>query len=247
MTREVVPLTGGASSDFDGQADGKTHAAGRHLESAPRQNTAGPHDAHGEQREAGPKRQERSARLERQQLPRGRPRLLGKDHERPPGLQELQRRLDSRDAAGPVSAVHRHEASHADGPAQDRHAEDAPLRQEANRQRKARQKNQDVAVALVVGGDDEGAAAFQALPMQDRNANAREEEDRAGPAACKSEEPFSPGRYERRDDGGKAEKDRREDDTDPDGGRGMRAQGFHVYPPPTFTRNESEHTIGGFS
>ena len=222
-------------------------ATGRHLESAPRQNAAGSRDAHGEQREARPQRQQGRPRLERQQLPRACPRLLGKNHERPSGLEQLQRGLDRRGAAGPVSAVHRHEAGRSDGPAENRHAEDAPLRQEAHRQRKARQQNQDVAVALVVGCNDEGAAALQPPRVQNGHANAREEEDRPGPAAREAKEPFSPRGNERRHDGGKAEEDRGQDDPDPDGGRTERAQAFQVSTPPTFTRNQSEHTIGALS
>jgi len=173
-----------------------------------------------------------------------RARLLGEDDERAARLEQRERRFDGREAAGPVSPVDRHEARRADRPAEDRDAEDALLRQEAHRQGKPRQQHQDVAEALVVGDHDEAAAPGQPLRMQDPHGDPGAEEDRPRPSARETQEPLSARGDEGRDDGGQAEQDRGTRDHDPDAGRPQPAPPLQVFTAPTFTRKQSEHTIG---
>src|SRR5450755_2710262 len=128
-------------------------------ERRPCEHAARSRETHGQNRRSRAHRQECGAFLERPELARPRPRLFRKDHERPAALETLERSVERRRAARPISPIDGNESGRADRPAQHGHTEHAPLREKPHRKGNVREKDDDVGEALVVGDQDHAPGA----------------------------------------------------------------------------------------
>src|ERR1700674_3280392 len=202
--------------DGDRLSDGEDHRSRSRQERSARQDAPCPRDPDGEQSEPRAQSEEGRALLEREQVPRAGPRLLGKDHDRTAALQAGERRLYGRGAAGRVAPVDRDESGRADRPTEHGHAEDGALGEEPDLHRRVREEHEDVGQALVVRDQHDALVGSEPLAPQDADGDARKRQDRPGPPSREAQEPVPPGREIGREDRRKIEEKRRRGDRNPD-------------------------------